>query len=33
VLLHLPSPSSPTISDGDPPHTMSTLQHFKAHAV
>ena len=28
VILHFPSPSSPTSSDGDPAHTVSTLQHF-----
>ena len=35
VILLVPSPSSPTFSDGDPLRTVSTLQHFnkQSHAV
>jgi hypothetical protein len=32
VLLHLPSPSFPTFSDGDPLHTVSKLQHCNKHS-
>ena len=31
VIPHFSSPCSPTSSDGDPLHTVSTLQHFNKH--